>query len=232
MKKKSSKRYKKIFETSKNSKVATLEEAIKKIKNNCTTKFDESIDISLNLNLKQKKEEMSLRTVVNLPNGNGKKIKVAVLCEDTKIKEAEDAGAELAGSDNLINNITAGKINFDKLIATPSMMSKIGKLGKILGPKGLMPNPKLGTVTSDVKKAVKNAKSGQAEIKNDKDGNIGLTIGKKNFSDEQLLTNYNAIIETFEKEKSNNIIKGDLIKNVFVTSTMGVSYKVKLEKNI
>ena len=112
------------------------------------------------------------------------------------------------------------------------MMVKLSKLGKILGPKGLMPNPKLGSVTDDLKKAVKNAKSGQAEIKNDKDGNIGLTIGKKNFSDEQLLKNYNAIIETLEKEKSNNIIKGDLIKNIFVTSTMGVSYKVKLEKNI
>ena len=112
------------------------------------------------------------------------------------------------------------------------MMVKLSKLGKILGPKGLMPNPKLGSVTDDLKKAVKNAKSGQAEIKNDKDGNIGMTIGKKNFSDEQLLTNYNAIIETLEKEKSNNIIKGDLIKNIFVTSTMGVSYKVKLRKNI
>ena len=112
------------------------------------------------------------------------------------------------------------------------MMVKLSKLGKILGPKGLMPNPKLGSVTDDLKKAVKNAKSGQAEIKNDKDGNIGLTIGKKNFSDEQLLKNYNAIIETLEKEKSNNIIKGDLIKNIFVTSTMGVSYKVKLEKKI
>ena len=112
------------------------------------------------------------------------------------------------------------------------MMVKLSKLGKVLGPKGLMPNPKLGSVTNDLKAAVKNAKSGQAEIKNDKDGNIGLTIGKKNFSDEQLLKNYNAIIETLEKEKSNNIIKGDLIKNVFVTSTMGVSYKVKLEKNI
>ena len=169
MKKKSSKRYKKLFETSKNSKVATLEEAIKKIKNNCTTKFDESIDVSLNLNLKQKKEEMSLRTVVNLPNGNGKKIKVAVLCEESKIKEAEDSGADQVGSDNIINNITAGKINFDKLIATPSMMSKMGKLGKILGPKGLMPNPKLGSVSNDIKQAVSNAKSCQAEIRNDKD---------------------------------------------------------------
>ena len=228
MKKKSSKRYKKIFETSKNSKAATLEEAIKKIKNNCTTKFDESIDVSLNLNLKQKKEEMSLRTVVNLPNGNGKKIKVAVLCEESKIKEAEDAGADQVGSDNIINNITAGKINFDKLIATPSMMSKMGKLGKILGPKGLMPNPKLGTVTSDVKKAVKAIKQGQIEIKNDKDGNIAASIGKKSFSDSKIIENFNAFIQTIQKERPNGI-KGDFIMSSFLTSTMGVSYKLKLK---
>ena len=228
MKKKYSKRYKKIFETSNNSKAATLEEAIKKIKNNCTTKFDESIDVSLNLNLKQKKEEMSLRTVVNLPNGNGKKIKVAVLCEDTKIKEAEDAGADQVGSDNIINNITAGKINFDKLISTPSMMSKMGKLGKILGPKGLMPNPKLGTVTSDVKKAVKAIKQGQIEIKNDKDGNIAASIGKKSFSDSKIIANFNAFIQTIQKERPNGI-KGDFIISSFLTSTMGVSYKLKLK---
>ena len=228
MKKKSSKRYKKLFETSKISKVVTLEEAIKKIKNNCTTKFDESIDISLNLNLKKKKEEMSLRTLVNLPNGNGKKIKVAVLCEESKIKEAEDAGADQVGSDNIINNITAGKINFDKLISTPSMMSKMGKLGKILGPKGLMPNPKLGTVTSDVKKAVKAIKQGQIEIKNDKDGNIAASIGKKSFSDSKIIENFNAFIQTIQKERPNGI-KGDFIISSFLTSTMGVSYKLKLK---
>ena len=228
MKKKSSKRYKKLIEISKNGKATPLEEAIKKIKNNCTTKFDESIDISLNLNLKQKKEEMSLRTLVNLPNGNGKKIKVAVLCEESKIKEAEDAGAELAGSDNLINNITAGKINFDKLIATPSMMPKMGKLGKILGPKGLMPNPKLGTVTSDVKKAVKAIKEGQIEIKNDKDGNIAASIGKKSFSDNKIIENFNVFIQTILKERPNGI-KGDFIQSSFLTSTMGVSYKLKLK---
>ena len=228
MKKKSSKRYKKLFETSKNSKVATLEEAIKQIKNNCTSKFDESIDISLNLNLKKKKEEMTLRTVVNLPNGNGKKIKVAVLCEESKIKEAEDSGADQVGSDNIINNITEGKINFDKLIATPSMMSKMGKLGKILGPKGLMPNPKLGTVTSDVKKAVKAIKQGQIEIKNDKDGNIAASIGKKSFSDSKIIENFNAFIQTIQKERPNGI-KGDFIMSSFLTSTMGVSYKLKLK---
>ena len=227
MKKKSSKRYKKLFETSKNSKVATLEEAIKKIKNNCTTKFDESIDVSLNLNLKQKKEEVNLRTIVNLPHGNGKKIKIAVLCEESKIGDAKDAGAVLAGSENLISDITAGKINFDKLIATPVMMSKMGKLGKILGPKGLMPNPKLGTVTADIKKAVKALKEGQIEIKNDKDGNIAASIGKKSFSDIKIIENFNAFIQTIQKEKPSKI-KGDFILSSFLTSTMGISYKLKL----
>ena len=232
MKNNLSKRYKKLLDLSKDKKIETIEDAIKKIKNNCTAKFDESIDISLKLNLKQKKEEVNLRTIVNLPHGNGKKIRIAVLCEESKVKEAKESGATIAGSENLIGEITAGKINFDKLIATPAMMSKMGKLGKILGPKGLMPNPKLGTVTEDIKKAVKDAKSGQVEIRNDKDGNIGVALGKKSFTDENLIKNYNAILETLEKEKSNVTIKGDLIKNTFITSTMGVSYKLKLSKNI
>ena len=123
-------------------------------------------------------------------------------------------------------------MNFEKLICTPAMMIKLSKLGKVLGPKGLMPNPKLGSVTENLKQAVTDAKSGQAEIRNDKDGNIGVSIGKKSFSDDKLLKNYNAILETLEKEKSNNTLKGDLIKSAFLTSTMGVSYKLKLGKNI
>ena len=227
MKKKSSKRYKKLIKTYSNNKAETLEVAIKKIKENCTTKFDESIDVSLNLNLKQKKEEANLRTIVNLPHGNGKKVKIAVLCEESKIGDAKDAGAVLAGSENLISDITAGKINFDKLIATPVMMSKMGKLGKILGPKGLMPNPKLGTVTADIKKAVKALKEGQIEIKNDKDGNIAASIGKKSFSDIKIIENFNAFIQAIQKEKPSKI-KGDFILSSFLTSTMGISYKLKL----
>ena len=228
MKNKSSKRYKKLLEGSKDKKIQTLEDAIKKIKNNCTAKFDESIDVSLNLNLKQKKEEINLRTIINLPHGNGKKIKIAVLCEESKIKEAKDSGAELAGSENLINEITAGKINFDKLIATPAMMSKMGKLGKILGPKGLMPNPKLGTVTADVKKAVKALREGQIEIKNDKDGNVSASIGKKSFSDSKIMENFNALIQTIKKEKPNGI-KGDFIVSTYITSSMGVSHNLKVK---
>ena len=136
------------------------------------------------------------------------------------------------GSDELVEKIKGGDLNFEKLICTPGMMIKLSKLGKVLGPKGLMPNPKLGSVSDNIKEAVTNAKSGQVEIRNDKDGNIGVSIGKKSFSDEQLIKNYKAILETLEKEKSNNTLKGDLIKNVFATSTMGVSYKVKLVKSI
>ena len=230
MKRKTSKRYKKLVNSTKDIKVKeeVLENAIKKIKQNCTTKFDESNDISLRLNLKQKKEESNLRTVVNLPNGNGKKIKVAVLCEETKVDEAKKAGADICGSDTLVSEITAGKINFDKLVATPAMMSKMGKLGKILGPKGLMPNPKLGTVTNDVGKAVTALKKGQIEIKNDKDGNIGASIGKKSFSDLQIIDNFKAFMSTIEKEKPTGL-KGEYVISSFLTSTMGISYKLKLK---
>ena len=227
-----SKRYKKLPEKTKELKAENFEKLISLIKKNCTTKFDESIDLSFQINNKQKKNEINLRTVVNLPGGSGKKVKVAAVCEDSKVKSAKDAGADLVGGDEFIEKIKSGELNFDKLISTPSMMIKLAKLGKILGPKGLMPNPKLGTVSEDIKKAVIDAKSGQAEIRNDKDGNIGLSIGKKSFSDEKLVKNYNAILENLEKEKSNNTLKGDLIKSSFLTSSMGVSYKLKLPKNI
>ena len=229
MKKKISKRFKKLLTISNNKKIETIEDAIKIVKKNCTTKFDESIDVSFNLNLKLKKEEVSLRTSVNLPNGNGKKLKVAVLCEDSKTSEAKDAGADLTDSESLINDITAGKINFNKLVATPAMMPKMGKLGKILGPKGLMPNPKLGTVTNNVQSIVKALKSGQIEIKNDEDGNVGASIGKKSFSDIKIKENFDALLDTILKEKPNGI-KGNFILSAFLTSTMGVSYKLKLGK--
>jgi len=229
MKNKYSKRFKKIIDSSKDKKIETIDDAIKKVKANCTTKFDESIDVSFKLNLKQKKDEVGLRTNVNLPNGNGKKIKIAVLCEDNKVNEAKEAGAEMFGSENLINDITSGKINFDKLIATPAMMPKMGKLGKILGPKGLMPNPKLGTVTNNVKSIVKAIKSGQIEIKNDKDGNIAASIGKKSFADSKIKQNFDIFLETIKKEKPAGI-KGDYILSAFLTSSMGISFKLKLGK--
>ena len=227
-----SKRFKKLPTKTALLPAAEIEKLIPEVKKNCTTKFDESIDLNLQINNKQKKGEVNLRTVANLPSGTGKKVKVAVVCEENKAKEAKDAGADLIGGDEFIEKMKGGELNFDKLICSTSMMIKLSKLGKILGPKGLMPNPKLGSVTNDLKKAVTDAKSGQVEIKNDKDGNIGLSLGKKNFSDDKLIKNFNAIFEILEREKGNNTIKGNLIKNAFLTSTMGVSYKIKLPKNI
>ena len=228
----SSKRFKKLATKTSELSSEAIEKLLPLVKKNCTTKFDESVDLNFQINNKQKKSEINIRTVINLPGGSGKKVKIAVVCEDTKANEAKDAGADIVGSDEFIEKIKAGELNFEKLICTPGMMVKLSKLGKILGPKGLMPNPKLGSVSENIKQAVTDAKSGQVEIRNDKDGNIGVSIGKKSFHDDQLLKNYHAILNTLEKEKSNNTLKGDLIKNIFVTSSMGVSYKVKLGKSI
>jgi large subunit ribosomal protein L1 len=224
--KKNSKRYKELLKTAVKDKKMQFKEIIDTVKKNSTTKFDESIDVSLRINLKQSKGgDLSLRTVVKLPNGSGKKNKIAVLCETDKIDEAKKSGAEVVGSEDLIEKIAEGKFDFTKLICTPAMMSKIGKHGKVLGPKGLMPNPKLGTVTTDIAKAVKDIKTGLIEIRNDKDGNLAATIGRKSFSSEKLLENYNHFIESVKKEKPDTI-KGELIKNIFLTSTMGISYKI------
>ena len=228
----SSKRFKKLPEKTRDLPSEVVEKLIPILKQNCTTKFDESLDLSLQINNKQKKTEINIRTVINLPGGSSKKVIVGVVCEDNKSQEAKDAGAEVVGGDELIDKIKSGNINFEKLICTPGMMIKLSKLGKVLGPKGLMPNPKLGSVTNDIKKAVTDSKSGQVEIRNDKNGNIGVSIGNKSFADDKLIMNFNAVIDALEKEKSNNTIKGDLIKQAFLTSTMGVSYKIKLGKSI
>ena len=227
----SSKRYKKILSL-KSIEQFDFNDAINLIKSNCTSKFDESIDLSFQINNKQKKNEINIRTAVNMPSGTGKKVKVAVVCEESKIENAKKAGADLVGGDDLIEKIKNGDMQFEKLISTSSMMIKLSKLGKILGPKGLMPNPKLGTVSDDVETAIVNAKSGQVEIRNDKDGNIGLSIGKRSFSNESLIKNFNTILETLDKEKNNNNVKGNFIKSSYLTSTMGISYQLKLSKSI
>jgi len=224
--KKRSKRYKQILKSAIKGKKITSKDALDLIKKNSNTKFDESIDVSLRINLKQSKGgDLSLRTTVNLPNGSGKKNKVAVLCEPDKVGEAKKSGADVVGSDDLIEQIAAKKFNFTKLICTPAMMGKIGKHGKVLGPKGLMPNPKLGTVTTDIMKSVKDLKTGLVEIRNDKDGNLSSTIGRKSFSTEKLLENFNHFIESVKKEKPDTI-KGEFIKSSFISSTMGISFKV------
>ena len=227
--KKKSKRYKELLKSVVKDKKLSVKDILELVKKNSNSKFDESIDVSLRINLKQSKGgDLSLRTTIKLPNGSGKKEKIAVLCESDKIDEAKKSGAEVVGSDDLIEKIATGKFDFTKLICTPSMMGKIGKHGKVLGPKGLMPNPKLGTVTTDIAKSVKDIKTGLVEIRNDKDGNLASTIGRKSFSSEKLLENYKHFIEFVKKEKPDTI-KGEFIKNIFITSTMGISYKVRVK---
>ena len=224
--KKRSKRYKSLIKNKIKDKKLSPKEILELVKKNSNVKFDESLDVSLRINLKQSKGgDLNLRTTVQLPNGTGKKIKIAVLCEPDKIDEAKKSGADVYGSDDLLEKIATGKFNFTKLICTPSMMGKIGKHGKVLGPKGLMPNPKLGTVSNDITKSVKDIKTGLIEIRNDKDGNLASTIGRKSYSTEKLLENYNHFIESIKKEKPDTI-KGEFIKNIHITSTMGISYKV------
>jgi large subunit ribosomal protein L1 len=223
---KKSKRYKELIKNLKNFKSNDLKEILELIKKNSTTKFDESIDVSLRIGLKQSKGgDFNLRTVTQLPAGTGKKLKIAVLCEPDKIEEAKKSGADVIGSEDLIEKIASGKFNFDKLICTPGMMGKIGKHGKILGPKGLMPNPKLGTVSTNIKKSVEDIKTGLVEIKHDKDGNIGTSIGRKSFSTDNLLKNLKHIVDFIKKEKP-DAIKGEFIKSIYVTSSMGTSLKV------
>tara|TARA_B100000963_G_scaffold221208_1_gene192799 strand:+ start:1651 stop:2337 length:687 start_codon:yes stop_codon:yes gene_type:complete len=223
---KKSKRYKELLKTNPKDKKFSVKEIIDLVKKNSSAKFDESIDVSLRINLKQSKGgDFNMRTVVKLPNGSGKKEKIAVLCEPEKIEDAKKSGADVFGSDDLIEKISLGKFNFTKLICTPAMMSKIGKHGKVLGPKGLMPNPKLGTVSNDILKTVKEIKAGLVEIRNDKDGNLASTIGRKSFSTDKLFENYNHFIDSLKKEKPDTI-KGEFIKNIFMTSTMGISFKV------
>jgi len=224
--KKNSKRYKELLKVNKIFKSTDLKEILELVKKNSTTKFDESIDVSLRIGLKQSKGgDFNLRSVIQLPAGTGKKLIIAVLCEPDKIEEAKKAGADVVGSDDLIEKIASGKFNFDKLICTPGMMSKIGKHGKVLGPKGLMPNPKLGTVSTNIKKSVEDIKTGLVEIKHDKDGNIGTSIGRKSFSTDNLVNNLKHLVDFIKKEKP-DVIKGEFIKSIYVTSTMGASLKI------
>jgi large subunit ribosomal protein L1 len=224
--KKKSKRYKEILKSSKDCKSKDLKEILEMIKKNSTAKFDESIDVSLRIGLKQSKGgDFNLRTVTQLPAGSGKKVKIAVLCEPDKMEDAKKCGADIVGSEDLIEKIALGKFDFEKLVCTPGMMGKIGKHGKVLGPKGLMPNPKLGTVSTDIKKSVNDIKSGLIEIKHDKDGNIGVSIGRKSFSTENLINNLKHFVDFIKKEKP-DAIKGEFIKNIFITSSMGASIKV------
>ena len=224
---KKSKRYKSLLKDLDQTKSYKIDDAIKLVQDRSKTKFIESIDLSLNLNIDKSKSDQTLRTTVDLPHGNGKKISVAVICSNDKIDEAKSSGAEKVGSEDLVESISNGKIDFDILVCTPDMMSKVGKLGKVLGPKGLMPNPKFGTVSPNIKKAVEDIKKGKVEIRCDKDGNLSLSIGRANFDIAKLVENYKSVLEVVEKEKPSGA-KGNFINSSFVTSSMGPSAQVEL----
>ena len=200
-------------------------DAIKVLKEKTFVKFDETLDISINLNIDASKTEQNIKGVTNLPNGTGKKVRVAVITSDDNITEAKESGADLYGGQEFIDNISSNKIDFDILIATPDIMPKLGKVAKILGPKGLMPNPKLGTVTKEIKNAVTSAKSGQVKFKNDKSGIVHAGIGKISFSDDKILENLKVFYSSINKSKPDSV-KGSFIKKVTIASTMGVGLNI------
>ena len=202
-------------------------EAIKILKDNSFVKFEETLDVAIQLNINPSKTDQNIRGVIDLPKGTGKNIRVAVITKGDKAKEAKDSGAEIVGDEDLAQQISNGKINFDLLIATPDMMSTVGKLGKILGPKGLMPNPKLGTVTNDLSIAIKKAKAGQVQFKNDKSGIIHAGIGKLKFNENDLLENLKSFYNEINKNKPNTV-KGSFIKKVSIASTMGFGLKINV----
>ena len=200
-------------------------DAIKVLKEKTFVKFDETLDISINLNIDVSKTEQNIKGVTNLPNGTGKKVRVAVITSDDNVTEAKESGADLYGGQEFIDNISSNKIDFDILIATPDIMPKLGKVAKILGPKGLMPNPKLGTVTKEIKNAVTSAKSGQVKFKNDKSGIVHAGIGKISFSDDKILENLKVFYSSINKSKPDSV-KGSFIKKVTIASTMGVGLQI------
>ena len=220
-----SKRQKVIMEKIEELKAYPLSEAISLIQSFPKLKFNESIDVSVNLGVDPKKSDQNVRGSSSLPHGIGKVSKVAVFAEGPEAANASKAGADIVGDDDLVNSINAGNIDFDVLIATPDMMSTIGKVAKILGPKGLMPNPKLGTVTQDVKTAVSNSKAGQIQYKNDKSGIVHAGIGKLNFSEEDLLENLKTFYSSITKSKP-DAVKGSFIKKVSIASTMGFGLEI------
>ena len=220
-----SKNRKKLFNDLDVNKIYEPLDAIKILKNKSYVKFDETIEVSVNLNIDSNKTDQNIKGVINLPKGTGKDIKVAVITSEDKQKEAIENKADKVGSNDLIDEISSSKIGFDILIASPDMMPQLGKVAKILGPKGLMPNPKLGTVTNEIGKAVKDAKSGQVKYKNEKSGIVHAGIGKISFNDEDILLNLKTFFSSILKNKP-DAVKGSFVKKVTIASTMGVGLKI------
>ncbi len=223
------KRLKELSQKIDSSKEYSLEEAIEAVKNLASAKFDETVEIALRLNVDPRHADQMVRGSVVLPAGTGKKVRVAVIAKDAKADEAKEAGADIVGSDDLIEEIQKGNINFDVLIATPNLMGLVGKVGRILGPKSLMPNPKTGTVTLDVKQAVNNAKSGQVNFRVDKQGNIHAGLGKVSFSKEQLNDNISTFVKAINKHKP-AAAKGRYIKNATLSLTMSPSVSLQTQE--
>jgi large subunit ribosomal protein L1 len=220
-----SKRYKLINATVDRNKVYVVQEALKMVKENATAKFDEAIDVAINLGVDIKKSDQQVRGSVVLPAGTGKKVRVAVFAQGDKAKQAQDAGADIVGFEDLVESIKAGKIDFDVAIASPDAMRVVGQLGQILGPRGLMPNPKVGTVSADVAAAVKNAKAGQVQYRTDKSGMVQCTIGRASFTVDALRQNLMALVGALNKTRPSGI-KGVYLKKISISSTMGVGIKI------
>ncbi len=224
-----SKRFKEAEKLVDRDKFYTIEEAVALAKKTASAKFDETVEVSFNLNVDPRHADQQIRGAMVLPNGTGKTQKVAVVAEGDKAKEAEEAGADFVGSDELIQKIQGGWFDFDVLIATPNMMGKLGRLGRILGPKGLMPNPKTGTVTMDIANAVNEVKKGKITYRADKEGNINVLIGKISFDEDKLVENFMAIYRTIAKARPTKV-KGTYIKNLVLSTTMGPGIHVERQK--
>lgn len=219
------KRIKKAYEGIDRTKFYSLQDAVKELKSRAKTKFDETVEIAMNLGIDPKHADQNVRGVVSLPHGTGKTVRVAVFAKGDKAEAAKKAGADIVGADDLAEQVQAGKMDFDRVIATPDMMVTVGKLGKVLGPRGLMPNPKLGTVTNDVAEAVKAAKGGQVEFRAEKAGLVHAGVGKVSFSEADLVANVKAFVGAINKAKPAGA-KGTYIKKVSLASTMGPGMKL------
>ena len=220
------KRIKKIYESFDDSSLFSVEEAVKIIKESSSAKFDETVEISINLGIDPKQSDQMVRGVVSLPSGTGKEVKIAVFAKDDKAKEALDAGADEVGDEDLAEKMQNGNLDFDRVIASPDMMGIVGRLGKVLGPRGLMPNPKLGTVTVDVSKAVKSAKSGEVQFRVEKAGIVHAGIGKISFTKEAIEKNVTAFIEAVKNARPSGA-KGVFLKKISLSSTMGPGVKIQ-----
>ena len=224
------KRFKKSSEGINREKLYGIEEAVKLVKAGATTKFDETIEIAINLGVDPKHADQMVRGIVALPNGTGKTVRVVVFAKGDKAEEAKAAGADMVGDDELAEKIKKGESDFDRCIATPDMMVTVGKLGKVLGPRGLMPNPKLGTVTNDVAKAVKDAKGGQIEFRAEKEGVVHAGIGKASFDEKALVENVSTFINAITKAKPTGV-KGTYMKGISISSTMGPGVKIDMSSS-